>query len=140
MDEKVVVTKEDFDLEKLKRDLMTKESGAAVIFNGVVRGFNEGEKVENFELERYEGMTIKELENIRKEGLNNFDINEIFIIHRYGKLDVKDNIVGIIVTTPHRKAGFEACEFVIDKIKEKVPLWKKENTIESGEHWIEGQD
>ncbi|MFW6197014.1 MAG: molybdenum cofactor biosynthesis protein MoaE [Thermoplasmatota archaeon] len=140
MDEKVVVTKEDFDLEQLKRDLMTKESGAAVIFNGVVRGFNEGEKVESLELERYDGMTIKELENIREEGLNRFEIDDIFIIHRFGELDVKDNIVGIIVTSPHRKAGFEACEFVIDKIKEKVPLWKKENTVESGEHWLEGQD
>ncbi|MFW6375888.1 MAG: molybdenum cofactor biosynthesis protein MoaE [Thermoplasmatota archaeon] len=140
MDEKVVVTKEDFDLEQLKRDLMTKESGAAVIFNGVVRGFNEGEKVESLELERYDGMTIKELENIREEGLNRFEIDDIFIIHRFGELDVKDNIVGIIVTSPHRKAGFEACEYVIDKIKEKVPLWKKENTVESGEHWLEGQD
>ncbi|MFW5928726.1 MAG: molybdenum cofactor biosynthesis protein MoaE [Thermoplasmatota archaeon] len=140
MDEKVVVTKEDFDLEQLKRDLMTKESGAAVIFNGVVRGFNEGEKVESLELERYDGMTIKELENIREEGLNRFEIDDIFIIHRFGELDVKDNIVGIIVTSPHRKAGFEACEYVIDKIKEKVPLWKKENTVESGEHWLEGQE
>lgn len=140
MDERVVVTEDDFDIEKLKTELLTEQSGAAVIFNGVVRGFNEGEEVKSLELERYEGMTTKELENIREEGLNRFDITDIFIIHRFGKLDVKDNIVGIIVTTPHRKAGFEACEYVIDRIKEKVPLWKKEETVESGERWVEGQD
>lgn len=140
MDDKVVVTKHDFDIDELKRELLTEGSGAAVIFNGVVRGFNDGERVETLELERYDGMTSKELKNVREEGLNKFDIDDIFIIHRYGKLDVKDNIVGIIVTTPHRKAGFEACEYVIDRIKEKVPLWKKENTLKSGEHWLEGQD
>ncbi|MFP3872670.1 MAG: molybdenum cofactor biosynthesis protein MoaE [Candidatus Natronoplasma sp.] len=134
---KAVVTEDDFQLEDLKKRVCNEEDGALVVFNGVVRNQNEGRKVKRLELQRYEGMTGSELEKVREEAVNNFKVNDVLVIHRYGELEVGDNIVGIVVSAPHRKEAFEACRYCIDRIKEKVPLWKKETGEEGDSKWLE---
>lgn len=131
------VTKEDFSIDELRDEILSEEDGAVVVFNGVVRGFNEGKAVSNLEVERYEDMTIQELEKVKEEALLNFDVNDITVIHRYGMFEVGDDIVCIVVTASHRKPAFQACEYCIDRLKERVPLWKKETTENGEKKWVE---
>lgn len=136
---KAIVTEEDFQLDELKERVWSGQDGALSIFNGVVRDNNKGKRVKKLELQRYEGMTESELDKVREEAINNFEVNDILVIHRYGELEVGDNIVGIVVSAPHRGEAFEACRYCIDRIKEKVPLWKKETTEENDSEWLEGE-
>lgn len=138
-EKKAIVTEEDFKLEELKKRVWSPQDGALSIFNGVVRDENRGKRVKELELQRYEGMTGSELDKVRQEAINNFEVNDILVVHRYGKLEVGDNIVGIIVSAPHREAAFDACRYCIDRIKEKVPLWKKETTGENESEWLKGE-
>ncbi len=140
MDENVVITEEDFDIEEMKDDMLKESDGAVVVFNGVVRGENKGLDVEEMKVERYEDMTEKEMVKVRDEAINNFKVRDVKIVHRYGELEVGDNIVGIVVTAPHREAAFDACKYSIDRLKEIVPLWKKEVTCEGEEGWVEGEE
>ncbi len=88
------------------------------------------------ELQRYEGMTEPELDKVREEAVNNFEVTDILLIHRYGELEVGDNIIGIVVSATHREGAFEACRYCIDRIKEKVPFWKKETSKEGDSKWL----
>lgn len=140
MGESVEITKENFDIDQMKDDILKDSDGAVVVFNGVVRGKSKGLDVEEMKVERYEDMTEKEMIKVRDEAINNFKVNDVRIVHRYGELEVGDNIVGIVVTAPHREAAFEACKYSIDRIKEIVPFWKKEVTSEGEEQWVEGEE
>ncbi len=130
--------REDFSVEKEIEEMKkrSRNIGAIVTFLGVVREFSRGKKVIELNYEAYDEMAIKMLEEIRKEALEKFNVIDIFIIHRYGKIKVNENIVLIVVGAPHRKDAFEACMFCIDEIKRRVPIWKKEKT-EKGDVWIE---
>jgi len=92
-EKKAIVTKEDFDLNELKKRVCSQRDGAIVVFNGVVRSKNDGHKIEKLEFQRYEGMTESELENVKEEAINNFNITDLVLVHRYGELDVGENIV-----------------------------------------------
>ncbi len=136
MEYNIRVTKEDFSIDEIKDEIMSDDTGAVVVFNGVVRSTNNGYSVKSLEIQRYEDMTLDELKKVREEVINNFKIDDIYILHRYGLLKVGDNIVGIVVTAPHRDAAFDACRYCIDRLKEIVPLWKKETTEEGEDKWV----
>ncbi len=136
-EKKAVVREEDFNISELKKKVQTDEDGAVVVFNGVVRSKTKGQKVKRLELQRYEDMTEGELEKVRDETINNFKITDIIVIHRFGDLDIGENIVGIVVSAPHRDEAFEAAKYCIDRIKEKVPLWKKETTEGGESRWLD---
>ncbi|MGM0405238.1 MAG: molybdenum cofactor biosynthesis protein MoaE [Thermoplasmatota archaeon] len=136
MEDKIRVINEDFSIDEIKEEIISDDVGAVVVFNGVVRSTNNGYSVKNLEIQRYEDMTLNELKKVREEVINNFKIDDIYIIHRYGLLKVGDNIVGIVVTAPHRDAAFDACRYCIDRLKEIVPLWKKETTEEGEDKWV----
>jgi molybdopterin synthase catalytic subunit len=88
------------------------------------------------EIEIYPDMAMKQLEAIRSEAMEKFGVKEIRIIHRYGNLSVRDNIVLIAVASAHRAKAFDACRYVIDELKRRVPIWKKEHTPD-GVRWVE---
>lgn len=136
MTERIIVTEDDFEIDELKDHILSESSGAVVVFNGVVRGNSRGKKIERLEIQRYPEMTEEELNKVRDETINNFKVDELLIVHRYGDLKVGDNIVGIVVTAPHRDAAFSACRYCIDRLKEIVPLWKKEKTENGETEWI----
>ncbi len=134
----IKLQKEDFSVEEVVNEIKkrSRNIGAVVTFLGVAREFSRGKKVSELEYEVYSEMAIKKLEEIRKEALEKFDIIDVFIIHRYGKIDINENIVLIVVAASHRKDAFNACMFCIDELKKRVPIWKKEKT-EKGDVWIE---
>ncbi|MGL4630316.1 MAG: molybdenum cofactor biosynthesis protein MoaE [Leadbetterella sp.] len=109
--------------------------GGQVYFVGTVRNHTQGKEVLYLDFEAYEPMAIREMEKIAKEAIEKFGIFKIAIHHRIGKLELGQEPVIIAVSSSHRKAAFEACQYAIDTLKETVPIWKKEY-FQDGEVWV----
>ena len=132
----IKVTEDNFDVEKVLSTLKTDEVGCLVNFIGVVRGVSNGVAIQRMDIEVYPEMAEKQLQIIKDEAVEKFGVNEVVIIHRFGSLRLGDNIILIAVASGHRKEAFPACQYVIDEIKKRVPIWKKEYTSTS-EQWVE---
>ena len=133
----ISVQREDVDIDAVLEAVKSAKSGCVVSFLGTVRDVSEGRSVQRMSIEVYEDMAVKQLSIIRDEALERFGAHEVAVVHRYGDLEVGDNIVYIAVSAGHREEAFKACRYVIDELKERVPLWKKEYTAD-GEVWVEG--
>lgn len=118
-----MITKEDFSIAELVQKMKTPEMGAIVTFLGVVRA--EGE-IEGMNVEIYSEMAENELKKLEREAHEKFEVEAVEIVHREGSLKVGENIVVILVGAKHRKEAFRACEYLIDELKKRVPIWKKE--------------
>jgi molybdopterin synthase catalytic subunit len=112
--------------------------GAIASFIGLVRDLNEGDAIAGMTLEHYPGMTEKALERIVAEAKQRWDIIDALVIHRVGELKPLDQIVLVVVAGAHRGEAFSACEFIMDYLKTKAPLWKKEQTAH-GPRWVEAR-
>ncbi len=114
--------------------------GAVAVFLGVARKFSRGREVVHLEYESYPEMAEKKMAEIGDEMRVKFGAERVVILHRTGVLPIGEASVGIGVATPHRKEAFVACQYAIDRLKETVPIWKKE-VWSDGSHWIgwEGQ-
>ena len=134
----IEITESDFSVEEVVERLRTPSMGAIVTFIGTVRNESRGRAVERIEIQVYPEMARAQLEVIRAEALKKFGVEDIAIIHRHGSLKVLDNIMIIAAGAGHRGEAFDACRFVIENIKRRVPIWKKEITPE-GEFWVEGE-
>ena len=107
-------------------------------FVGTVREESGGEQVDRIEIEVYPEMAEKQLATIREEAMDRFEVIEVLVVHRYGELRVGDNIVLVAASAAHREAAFDACRYVIDELKKRVPIWKREHTA-GGDKWVEGE-
>jgi molybdopterin synthase catalytic subunit len=113
--------------------------GAVVSFVGVVRDVPSEDPLISMTLEHYPGMTERELEKIEAEARGRWPLTGALIIHRVGTLKRGDRIVLVVTASAHRKAAFEAAEFLMDYLKTRAPFWKRE-TRASGVHWVEAKD
>jgi len=132
------VQAEDFDCGAEIRALTAgrDDIGAVVSFTGLVRR-GEGETaIRSMTLEHYPGMTEMELERIEAEAQARWPLSASTIIHRHGRLVPGDNIVLVITASPHRKAAFEAAEFLMDYLKTNAPFWKKEDPQQGDGQWV----
>ena len=117
-------------------DFVTSPScGGIALFVGTVRNLTKNKEVTLLDFSSYQSMALKEMQKIADQALLNFDILKIVIHHAEGKLQIGGIPVIIAVSAPHRKAAFKACQFAIDRLKETVPIWKKEHFID-GEVWV----
>lgn len=124
---KIVITKEKLESSRLREDLPTPSCcGALVWFEGIVRGGAEGNPVAAIEYECYTGMAESEFEKIFREAKEKWPAPEIFVFHRIGRVLVGEASLVVAVFSPHRREAFEASQYVIDQMKERVPIWKKE--------------
>lgn len=131
------ITREPIDKAGLEQRLLTGAAGAIVTFDGVVRDNTKGRPVVSLQYEAYVPMAIKEMERIGREVRAQWpDVDRIGIIHRFGPLKISESAVAIVVTSPHRRVAFEACRYTIDRLKQTVPIWKKE-IFADGEAWVE---
>jgi len=112
------------------------QTGATAVFVGSMRDFNAGETVSGMFLEHYPGMTESYLEKISLEAVQRWDLNDSLIVHRVGDLCPGEPIVLVAVWSAHRKAAFEASRWLMEELKSKAPLWKKERLAE-GSRWVE---
>jgi len=133
----VRIQNEDFSLEAEVNELrsVSQRIGGIATFLGCARDFSEGKNVSSIEFSQYAAMALKALESLREEALKNFDIIEARIIHRIGVVEAGEQIVLIVVGSEHRAPAFDACRWIIDTLKQKVPIWKKEITPE-GHSWV----
>jgi len=137
MDKSVRIQEEDFSLQDEVDALRatSQRMGGIVTFLGCARDFSEGRDVFSIEFEQYAGMAEKAMYALRDEALQTFDIIDVRIIHRVTSVYAGDQIVLIVVGAEHRKSSFEACEWLIDTLKQRVPIWKKEVTPD-GDAWV----
>jgi molybdopterin synthase catalytic subunit len=131
------VQQEAFDVGVEQQALLQGRSdiGATVSFTGLVRDFNERPEVTALTLEHYPGMTEKALEAIVEDACGRWPLQGVRLIHRVGCLAPGDPIVLVVVASAHRRAAFEACDFIMDYLKTRAPFWKKEHTA-SGNYWV----
>lgn len=140
MDSRVSVQTADFSVGDEYQQLAEGTSaGAVVTFTGKVRDMNLGDNVTGLSLEHYPGMTEKSLLKICDDAQQRWPLLKVRVIHRVGDLDIGDQIVFVGVSSAHRGAAFEACEFIMDYLKTKAPFWKKERTTDST-RWVESRD
>ncbi|MFB3764078.1 MAG: molybdenum cofactor biosynthesis protein MoaE [Methanotrichaceae archaeon] len=125
------ITERDFSIDEIVSKAKREDVGAIVTFLGTVRNDN----IQRMELEAYKEAALPELEKIGNEATQKFDLKSVHIIHRIGSLFVGDNIALIVCAAGHRKEAFEGCSYIIDELKERVPIWKKE-IAEGGERWV----
>lgn len=138
---RVQVQEADFDLstEIAAMRQARPDLGAVVAFVGLVRDINADVGVMAMTLEHYPAMTQKALEGIVQQALQRWDIADVVVIHRVGRLIPSDQIVLVAVAGAHRGPAFQACEFVMDYLKTQAPFWKKEQTS-VGAHWVEARN
>jgi len=112
-------------------------SGGIVTFAGMVRDHSDGKRVEFLEYEAYEPMALSMMQQVVDEVCQRWPVRGIAIQHRLGRLEISEDAVVIAIACPHRAEAFDACRYAIDRLKEIVPIWKKEHG-ESGEVWVGG--
>ena len=131
------ITNETLNIGEIARRVVLPECGATVTLDGYVRQFTKGRETEYLVYEGYEPMALKEMEKLIKAAHERFEIANVGIVHRLGRLEIGETSVVISVSSPHRRAAFAACEWLIKELKRTVPIWKKE-VYADGEVWIEG--
>ncbi len=114
------------------------EDGAAVVFEGVVRNQTRGRKTLYLDYEAYEEMALQQMEALAEQALKQFQIRDVALVHRLGRLEIGETSVLIVVASAHRAAAFDACRWLIDTLKRTVPIWKKEY-FEDGAVWADGE-
>ncbi len=135
------VQTEDFDIgaEITRITEGNTEIGGLASFVGLVRDYAGDEKISAMTLEHYPGMTEKKLEALEAEARERWQLQDVLIVHRYGRLEPGDRIVLVVTASPHREASLESCQFLIDWLKTKAPFWKLEER-ESGAQWVESRE
>lgn len=131
-----LVTSQRIDLAALREGLFDPGCGAYVQFEGWVRDHNEGQQVLRLEYEVYEPLAIKEGERIITEARQRFGVRRAAAIHRSGMLELTDVAVIVGVSSPHRGEAFEACRYIIDQVKSRLPIWKKEHYANGKAEWV----
>jgi molybdopterin synthase catalytic subunit len=131
------LTTETLDVGAIARRIVPENCGAIVTLDGFVRRFTKGRETLYLVYEAFEPMALKEMGKLVFRAKEQFQIENVGIVHRLGKLEIGETSVVISVAAPHRRAAFEACEWLIKELKRTVPIWKKE-VYADGETWIEG--
>jgi len=120
----------------LRADIYDDAAGAFTLFEGWVRNHNQGKAVITLEYEAYESLCVREANKIIQETKKRFDIINVRCSHRIGKLNIGEMAVWIGVTSAHRDPAFQACRYLIDEIKHRLPIWKKEYYANGDSGWV----
>ncbi len=130
---RIAITSEEFDTRTFIESARKRTTGAVVTFVGVVR--DDG--IESIEIEAFEEVAIKDMHEIRDEAVAEFGLQEVTILHRTGTLRVGEDILLIVVSAGHRRQAFSGCGYILERIKERAPIWKRE-ILADGERWVKG--
>jgi len=133
----IALVEERIDVAALAESLKRGEDGAVVVFDGIVRNNSRGRKTQYLFYEAYETMALKQMRQLAAKALRDFPIRDAALVHRLGRLEIGETSVAIAVASAHRAAAFDACRWLIDTLKQSVPIWKKE-FFEDGAVWAQG--
>ena len=131
----IKITEKSIDVQKVIDTASSLGAGAVNVFVGTVRNTANGKNVVWLEYEAYESMAVAEIRKIIDEASHRWPLLGWAVSHRVGTLKPGEVSVVVAVSSPHRRESFEACQFIIDTVKEKAPIWKKEH-FEDGEEWV----
>jgi molybdopterin synthase catalytic subunit len=133
------ITSQPIDLAAVRSQLLDTGCGAYVQFEGWVRDHNEGQRVRRLEYEVYEPLALKEGQRIVAEAVERFGLSRAAAIHRSGLLELTDIAVLVGAAAPHRSEAFDACRYIIDQLKVRLPIWKKEYYANGAAEWVNCQ-
>ena len=132
------IVREPIDSKNALESIKRGEDGAAVVFDGVVRNQTRGRKTLYLDYEAYEAMALRQMEGLAEQAVKQFQVREVALVHRLGRMEIGETSVLIVVASIHRAAAFDACRWLIDTLKRTVPIWKKEY-FEDGAVWADGE-
>ena len=132
------IVREPIDAQSIVNGIKRGEDGAVVVFEGVVRNQTRGRKTLYLDYEAYEEMALQQMEGLAEQALQKFQVRDVALVHRLGRLEIGETSVLIVVASAHRAAAFEACRWLIDTLKRTVPIWKKEYFAD-GAVWADGE-
>ena len=132
------IVREIIDTQRIVDGLKRGEDGAALVFEGIVRNQTRERKTLYLDYEAYEEMALDQMESLASRALQQFQVRDVAIVHRLGRLEIGETSVLIAVASAHRAAAFDACRWLIDTLKRTVPIWKKEH-FEDGAVWADGE-
>ncbi len=132
------LTREPINAQELMESIKRPEDGTVIVFEGIVRNQSRGRRTLFLEYEAYDAMAQNELARLVAQATNKFDIRDVRIVHRLGRLEIGETSVLIVVASAHRAAAFDACRWLIDTLKNTVPIWKKEHFAD-GAVWADGE-
>jgi len=122
--------------DELRDDLVDAAAGAYTSFEGWIRNVNEGKQVLRLEYESYEPLAITEGQQVIEEAIAKFSVLNARCVHRVGLLEIGECAVWVGVSSGHRDEAFKACRFIIDEIKVRLPIWKKEHYVDGNSDWV----
>ena len=131
----IKITTEPLDPEEITAHVRKDSNGAVITFLGTTRDFSEGRNVEYLEYEAYQPMAETTLQQIADELRDKWGIDDFAVAHRIGRVDIGEISLVVALASPHRREAFEAGAYIVDRIKQIVPIWKKE-AFEGGEVWV----
>ena len=130
------ITSDEIELGDVIRAVETGDAGAIVHFLGVVRNNTEGREVSYLEYEAYPPMAEKKMAEVAQEIHEKWGLDRVAMIHRVGRLEIGEVSVAVAVASPHRKDAFEACHYAMNRLKQIVPIWKREVWVDGEEEWV----
>ncbi|MGB9029254.1 MAG: molybdenum cofactor biosynthesis protein MoaE [Acidobacteriaceae bacterium] len=133
----IALTHYSIDASAITRFLKHGEDGAVVLFDGIVRNNSRGRRALHLFYEAYEEMALDQMRRLAAQALADYPIRDLAIVHRLGRLDIGETSVVVAVSSAHRAAAFDACRWLIDTLKQTVPIWKQE-FFEDGAVWAQG--
>jgi len=130
------LTTDAIDYHALTEEVRRHDCGAVVTFLGTVRELTDGRRTIALDYEAYPGMAEKQMAVIEQETRDRWPVGDLMLVHRLGHLELGDISVAVAVSCPHRGQAFDACRYAIDRLKEVVPIWKKENWADGSKEWV----
>lgn len=130
----------DLNYSELFDEFRNPNSGAVVLFSGEVRDNNKGREVTHLEYEAYEPMANKMIDEILQQAVSRFNLNQAVCVHRLGRVEISGCAVVVITGAGHRKEAYDANQFIIDKVKNEVPIWKHEFFTDGSSEWGQNCD
>ncbi len=134
----VALTREPIRAAELVAEAKRGEDGAVVVFDGIVRNHSRGRPTLHLDYEAYEEMAVRQMQELGRQARERFGVRQVIMVHRLGRLEIGETSVLIVVASAHRAQAFEACRWLIDTLKQTVPIWKKE-TFADGAVWAPGE-
>jgi MoaE-MoaD fusion protein len=134
----IAIVKGPIQSETIISGIKRPEDGACVVFEGVVRNQTRGRRTLFLDYEAYEEMALKQMRELSSRAIEEFEIRDVAIVHRVGRLEIGETSVLIVVASAHRAAAFDACRWLIDTLKKRIPIWKREH-FEDGAVWSDGE-
>jgi molybdopterin synthase catalytic subunit len=135
---RAAIVSEPIDTTKALAGIKRPDDGAVIVFEGIVRNNTRGRQTLYLDYQAYEEMALKQMEDLAAEALGQFQVREVAIVHRLGRLEIGETSVLIVVSSAHRGPAYEASRWLIDTLKRKVPIWKKEYFVD-GAVWADGE-